>query len=89
MNLLKKYRKIGYKIDEVYLVGMGDSQKTVRNSSTTQSHNVSLNLLEQYSLVRAMIFKAVETFLPHADKIILSGVPGNHGEMTRTAKVRS
>ena len=33
-----------------------------------------------------MIFKAVETFLPHADKIILSGVPGKPGEMTRSSK---
>ena len=77
VNLLKKYRKIGYKIDEVYLVGMGDlTENCSKFFYDSQSHNVSLNLLEQYSLARAMIFKAVETFLPHADKIILSGVPG-------------
>ena len=87
VNLLKKYRKIGYKIDEVYLVGMGDlTENCSKFFYDSQSHNVSLNLLEQYSLARAMIFKAVETFLPHADKIILSGVPGNHGEMTRSSK---
>ena len=35
VNLLKKYRKIGYKIDEVYLVGMGDLTENAVNFSTT------------------------------------------------------
>ena len=87
LQLLKNYRKIGMKIDEIYLIGMGDlTENCTKFFYDSQSFNVSLNLLEQYSLARAMIFKAVETFLPHADKIILSGVPGNHGEMTRSSK---
>jgi len=87
VQLLKNYRKIGYKIDEVYLVGMGDlTENCTKFFYDSQPYNVSLNLLEQYSLARAMIFKTVETFLPLADKIILTGVPGNHGEMTRSSK---
>ena len=87
VSLLKKYRKIGYEIDEVYLVGMGDlTENCSNNFFDSQPYNVSLNLLEQYSLARSMIFKAVETFLPHADKVVLAGVPGNHGEMSRSNK---
>tara|TARA_R100000781_G_scaffold22172_4_gene16519 strand:- start:10311 stop:11495 length:1185 start_codon:yes stop_codon:yes gene_type:complete len=87
VKLLKNHRKTGFKIDEIYLVGMGDlTENCTKFFYDSQPYNVSLNLLEQYSLARALIFKAVETFLPHADKIILSGVPGNHGEMTRSSK---
>ena len=87
LQLLKNYRKIGYQIDEVYLIGMGDlTENCTKFFYDSQPHNVSLNLLEQYALARSMIYKAVEHFLPHADKIILTGVPGNHGEMTRSGK---
>ena len=30
--------------------------------------------------------KTIDTFLPLADKLILGGVPGNHGEMSRSSK---
>ena len=87
VKLLKNYRKMGMKIDEVFLVGMGDlTEGCSKFFYDSQPFNVSLNLLEQYSLARAMIYKTVETFLPHVDKITLTGVPGNHGEMTRSGK---
>jgi len=87
LQLLKNYRKIGYQIDEFYLIGMGDlTENCTKFFYDSQPYNVSLNLLEQYALARSMIYKAVEHFLPHADKIILTGVPGNHGEMTRSSK---
>jgi len=37
-------------------------------------------------LARSMIMKTVDHFLPLADKIILAGIPGNHGEMSRSSK---
>ena len=87
LQLLKNYRKMGMKIDEIYLIGMGDlTEGCSKFFYDSQPHNVSLNLLEQFALARAMIFKAVENFLPHANKIVLTGVPGNHGEMTRSSK---
>ena len=33
-----------------------------------------------------MLMKTIDTFLPLADKLILAGVPGNHGEMSRSGK---
>ena len=85
--LLKNYRKMGKKIDEIFLVGMGDlTEGCSKFFYESQAFNVSLNLMEQYALARAMIYKTVETFLPHVNKITLTGVPGNHGEMTRSGK---
>jgi hypothetical protein len=43
-------------------------------------------MIEQYALARSMMMKTVETFLPHADKLILAGAPGNHGEASRSQK---
>ena len=43
-------------------------------------------MIEQYALARSMIMKTIETFLPHADKLILAGCPGNHGEASRSQK---
>ena len=43
-------------------------------------------MIEQYALARSMMMKTVDTFLPLADKIVLAGAPGNHGEMTRSGK---
>lgn len=87
VSRIKHLRKIGVEIDEVHLVGLGDlTENCSLNYFASQPYNVELSLIEQYTLARAFIFKTVETFLPLADKIILTGVPGNHGEMTRSGK---
>ena len=58
LALLKITGKIGYQIDEIYLVGMGDLTKTAQNFSTTANHTMFLsNLMEQYSLAKAMMYK--------------------------------
>ena len=33
-----------------------------------------------------MIMKTIDTFLSQADKIVICGIGGNHGEMTRSGK---
>ena len=65
---------------------MGDLTEGCYGFYDSQPHNVSLNLSQQYHLARKLIMKTVDTFLPYANKIILSGVPANHGEMARSAK---
>ena len=87
VNKIKDLRRLGVKIDEIYMVGMGDiTEGCSRHYYESQPHSVSLSLIEQYALARSMIMKTIDTFLPHAPKLVLCGVPGNHGEMTRTSK---
>ena len=87
VNRIKDLRKLGVDIDEIYMVGLGDlTENCTPHFYESQPHNVSLTLIEQYALARSMIMKTIDTFLPHAPKLILAGVPGNHGEMTRTSK---
>ena len=84
---VKALRKAGVQIKEIYLVGMGDLTEGCDQSYyASMPFNVEINLSEQYHMARKLIMRCVDTFLPLADKIILSGVPGNHGEMTRSGK---
>lgn len=84
---IKELRKTGVEIDEIYIVGMGDLTEGCDDSFyKSMPYNISLSLSEQYALARAMLMKTIDTFLPLSEKIILCGVPGNHGEMTRSGK---
>jgi len=87
VNRIKELRKTGVAINEIYMIGLGDLTENCSDSFyKSMPFNVELSLIEQYALARAMIMKTIETFLPLADKLILAGVPGNHGEMTRSGK---
>ena len=82
---VEEIRSLG-SIDEIYLLSMGDLTEGCYGFYDSQPHNISLNLSQQYHLARKLIMKTVDTFLPYANKIILSGVPANHGEMSRSGK---
>ena len=87
VNRIKNLRKIGVNIDEIYMIGLGDLTENCTNAFfDSQPFSVELSLIEQYALARSMIMKTVDTFLPLADKLILAGIPGNHGEMSRSSK---
>ena len=87
VNRIKDLRKVGVKIDEIYMIGLGDlTENCTAAFYDSQPFNVELTMIEQYALARSMIMKTIETFLPLADKLTLAGCPGNHGEMTRSSK---
>lgn len=87
VNRIKELRKSGVQIDEIYMIGLGDLTEGCSPSYyDSLPHNIELSLIEQYALARSMMMKTVETFLPHADKLVLAGCPGNHGEVSRTSK---
>ena len=87
VNRIKNLRKVGVNIDEIYMIGLGDLTENCTNAFfDSQPFSVELSLIEQYALARSMIMKTIDTFLPLADKLILAGIPGNHGEMSRSSK---
>ena len=87
VNRIKDLRKLGVNIDEIYMIGLGDlTENCTAAFYDSQPFNVELSLIEQYALARSMIMKTIDTFLPLADKLILAGCPGNHGEMSRSSK---
>ena len=86
VNRIKELRKIGVQIDEIYMIGLGDLTENCYGFYDSQPFNIELTMIEQYALARSMIMKTVDTFLPLADKLILAGSPGNHGEASRSQK---
>ena len=87
VNRIKDLRKLGVNIDEIYMIGLGDlTENCTAAFYDSQPFNVELSLIEQYALARSMIMKTIDTFLPLADKLVLAGCPGNHGEMSRSSK---
>ena len=84
---IKALRKAGTNIDEIYLLGLGDLTENCDQSFySSMPFNVELSLSQQYRLARQMIMRTIDNFLPHADKITVCGIGGNHGEMTRSSK---
>jgi len=84
VNRIKALRKVGTNVKEIYILGMGDLTENCYGFYDSQAFNIELSLTQQFHLARKLIMKTVDNFLPHADKIILGGVPGNHGEFRST-----
>ena len=77
---LKDLAKQGFVVKEIYLIGLGDLIENCYGFFKHQSFNVSLTKSEQEHLTRVMILEILDSFLTKAEKIVLGGVPGNHGE---------
>ena len=72
-------------IDEIYIIGLGDLIENCYGFYDHQPFNIELSKTEQEHLTRVMIIEVLDGLLGLAPKIILGGVPGNHGE-NRTSK---
>tara|TARA_R100000773_G_scaffold1994_1_gene2700 strand:- start:1612 stop:2808 length:1197 start_codon:yes stop_codon:yes gene_type:complete len=77
---LKDLAKQGFVVKEIYLIGLGDLIENCYGFFKHQTFNVSLTKSEQEHLTRVMILEILDSFLTKAEKIVLGGVPGNHGE---------
>ena len=77
---LKDLAKQGFVVKEIYLIGLGDLIENCYGFFKHQSFNVSLTKSEQEHLTRVMILEILDSFLTKAEKHVLGGVPGNHGE---------
>lgn len=82
---LRELRKIGRPVGTVYLIGMGDLIEQCRGHYDMQAFQVDLDRREQKRIVRRLILAHIDAILPHVDRIVLSGVPGNHGENRNAA----
>ena len=77
---LREFRKLGRPIDSVYLVGMGDLVEQCAGHYAMQAFTVDLDRREQMRVVRRLMLYAVDVVAPLVERVVLTGVPGNHGE---------
>ena len=79
---LKELQKTGHKIDEVYVIGLGDIVENCNLSGwySSQVWNTDLHLRDQITVARRLLWKIVKNFADQNYTVILSGVTSNHGQ---------
>lgn len=77
---IKKLRKIGHEIGEIYLVGMGDLIEKCANNYADQAFTTDLNERDQARVARRLLLEITKRAAKLADKVVIASVGGNHGE---------
>jgi hypothetical protein len=83
---LKDLERLKRGADVVYLVGMGDLVEQCSCHYPSQEFTTDLNRREQMRVVRRLILAAVDTVVDAGYRVVLTGVPGNHGENRKDGK---
>lgn len=83
-DLLVEYRK-RYDIGHVHVAWLGDHIEGYTAQAGANTWRTSLPLTDQLRLTRRVMLHAVELFAPHAKRVSMAAVPGNHGEAVRIA----
>lgn len=77
---LKELKKLGVNVSTIYIISLGDLIEGVTGFYAGQSHKVQLDRLEQITVTRRLFLEVVTTLAKHAPKVVVGGVPGNHGQ---------
>jgi hypothetical protein len=86
-ELLEEYRRAGYYIPEIAIVGMGDMIENCAGHYDQQTAATGgVNLRDQIKIARDLIWQMVETWSPLVDRAIVGAVGGNHGENRQNGK---
>lgn len=89
-RIMESMDKVMYRINElamigrspnvVYLVGMGDLIEQCQGHYASQTFTVDLNRRDQMKVVRRLFLRFVDLLVDDGLSVVLTGVPGNHGE---------
>lgn len=77
---LKAYRKAGYEIGEIYVVGMGDLVEKCANNYPSQAFTTDMTEREQKRVARHLLKWIVKRASRLAVRVVVVTVGGNHGE---------
>jgi hypothetical protein len=73
--------------EAIYLLGMGDLVEGCSGDHyAMQVFQADLDNREQKRVVRRLLLRAVEVAVPLAPRVVLAGIPGNHGEYRKAGK---
>lgn len=79
-------RRLGVPLGSLYVVGLGDLIESCDGHYAQQTFRADLNLTEQVRVVRRLLVKALTTWAPLFDQVVVPCVPGNHGENRKNGK---
>lgn len=80
---LKELRKAGRQISTVYLPQLGDCIEGMNSQGGKHIWRTDLDLTSQIRIYRRLLAHMVKQFAPHADRVIVPAIPGNHDEAVR------
>lgn len=80
---LKELKKSGRQIDAIYLPQLGDCIEGFSSQGGKNIWRTDLDLTAQIRVYRRLLLHMVKTFAPHADRVIVPCVAGNHDEAVR------
>ena len=80
---LKELKKTGRQIDAIYLPQLGDCIEGFSSQGGKNVWRTDLDLTSQIRVYRRLLLHMVKTFAPHADRVIVPCVAGNHDEAVR------
>jgi len=83
---IKKLRKEGKKIKNLYILSLGDIIENCSGHYDTQTFGVQLNLRDQVKVARRIMTKAIMEWAPLFDNVVISAIAGNHGENRNNGK---
>lgn len=74
-------RKAGVSLGALYIATLGDMVENCMGHYSAQQWQVSLTMRQQLVLARALLDKAIDRWSALFPEVIVTGVPGNHGEV--------
>lgn len=83
---VREMRRLGRPVGTLYVVGLGDIIENCGDHYSMQAFGVELNLVEQVRVARRLIVKALTTWAPLFERVVVPVVPGNHGENRKGGK---
>jgi len=76
----------GIKVKRLVVCGLGDLVEGCDGFYASQTFSVELDRREQCKVVRALLFEAVSAWAPLVREMVVTTVPGNHGENRKSGK---
>lgn len=83
---IRELQKSGRKMKTLVVAGLGDMVENCDGHYASQTFTVQLNRRQQIRVLRRLITKAVTTWAKMFPEVIVTAVPGNHGENRKDGK---
>ena len=83
---VEELKSNGHKIDDLYIIGLGDIVEGCEGHYAMQTFSVDLDMRNQVRLAWTLLLKCLEEWAPLFNSITVSCVPGNHGEVRKNGK---
>lgn len=83
---LDNFIALGIKIDNIYIVGLGDLIEQCDGFYPMQTFQVDLDRRSQKKVARRLLLHIIDELVEYDIPIILGAVPGNHGENRKKGK---